>query len=159
MGISLRGTTRLKDSHFCARAGHAINGAGGFILADGESTLAVDGLHSQGAIRAHAGQDDAHGERAKDFGNGKHHDVDGRNVDDVAGSRRDLQNDLGGRAAANGEVLSGGSHIDVAAGEHHAFFGLMHMDVAEVVEALGEWTGESWRHVLHDQDADGQVGG
>jgi DNA-binding NtrC family response regulator len=39
-----------EDAHLGAGAGHAVDGAGGFVLADGDASAAVDGLHPFGAI-------------------------------------------------------------------------------------------------------------
>jgi len=163
-GQNLLGDVTKRDnafehSHLRTRAGHAIDRAGRFILADRESALSKDGLHSESAVTAHASHDDTHGVRAKDLGDGEQHHVDRWNVDDVVGVRRDLQNHLGGSAAANGEVLSCGSQVDMASSEHHTIFRFVHVHVAEIVEALGERAGESDRHVLHNEDTDGQVGG
>src|ERR1039458_3216021 len=95
----------------------------------------------------------------KNFGDGRHHDVHRRNVEKVAGQEREAQNNLGGRAAANSEVLAGRSKVDVAGGDEVACFGFWAFQLAEIVEALGQGSDKSDRHVLHDEDSGREVGG
>lgn len=147
-----------QHSYFRTGARHSVDDAGGFILAERESALAGDGLHSKGTVVAHAGHDDPHGGGTKNFSDGRHHDIRRRDVGKVAGQEREVQNSLGGRAAGNGEVLAGRSKVDVAGGDEVAFFGFAHCQRAEIVEALGKGSGESDRHVLHDEDSGGEVG-
>lgn len=128
------------------------------ILAEGESALAEDGLHTEGTVVAHSGHDDPHGRGPKNFSDGRHHDIRRRDVGKVAGQGRELQKNVGGGAAANGEVFAGRSKVDVASGDEVAFFGFVDFQFAEVAEALGEGSGKSDRHVLLDEDGGGKIG-
>src|SRR3984893_16785257 len=76
-----------KDAPLNAGAGHAVNGATGFILTNGEAALGVDSFHSFRSVGTHSSQDDSHGEVSVAFGHRRHQNVDGGNVEGIFGMR------------------------------------------------------------------------
>lgn len=153
-----QGGDLVQHSHFRTGARHSVDDAGGLILAEGESALAEDGLHSDSTVVAHAGQDDAHGRGSKNFSDGTHHDIRRRDVKKVAGQGGELQKNVCGGATANGDVVAGRSQVNMAGFEEVACFRLAYLQPAEIVEALGKGSGKSGRHVLHNEDCGREIG-
>jgi hypothetical protein len=103
----------VEDGGLGAGARHAVDGAGRLVLPQGVAAGAVDGQHAAQSIAAHAGENDAHCVPGELVGGREHEDVDGRDMEVVAGGVRHLRHGSAG-AAQDAELFSGAGDVDDA---------------------------------------------
>ena len=129
---------------------HAEYDAGLLVLRDGRRAGLLHLQQALGAVVAHPGHDDPERIGARVLGGGAEQHVDRRAV--ARDQRAVPDGDVIARAAALQEHVAIARRDERAAGDYRiAVLGLLDVDLAKPVEALGEGGGEMLGHVLDDR--------
>jgi hypothetical protein len=138
-------------------AGHSENDAGVFVFGEGVTACLFDGLHAEGSVGAHPGEDDGEESVTGGVGGGAEEDVDGGPAI-VHGRGLGESCFVDVADAMNGEVVIAWRDHAHAVAEFFAVLGFVDFVVGEAVEPVGDGFGEERRDVLGDSDG-GEVAG
>lgn len=148
---------RLENAGFGAGPGHAVDGAGGFFLADGDSTSTMNGLHTFGSVGTHTRHDDPHGLGSIRFRDRVHQDIGGRSVQGVFRMSVEANGSTELGNAVDSHVKAGGSDVDHSLLNGVAMRGFAYGNGTEIIQAVSEWRGKPGRHMLHDEHGNRKI--
>ena len=118
-----------QNTQLGAGARHAINGAGGFVLADGQTSTAINVAHSFRAIRTHSSHDHAQGVVVVDLGHRFHEHVNGWEVQGSFWIGIEGDHDLRvGRPSPHPHVETGRCDVGYARSQKFVIVGFLYGD-------------------------------
>jgi hypothetical protein len=147
----------VDDAELDGGAGHSEDDAGVFVFGEGVTACLFDGLHAEGSVGAHPGEDDGEEFVTGGVGGGAEEDVDGGPTI-VNGRGSGEACFVGVTDSMNGEVKIAGGDDAHPVAEFFPVLGLVDFVIGQAVESVGDGFGEEGRDVLGDSDG-GEVAG